>query len=485
MTRIPALVPMAGLALSTLASMPADAGPLMVDMDTGVPRDFTLHCELYLDAATWKAREPAQRAAATIRGDRASCALEVEVDHPVAVRVHGDRDGDDRLDRGMFRTPREPWAVSGGAGFGASFEEAAFAADVGTIEVRLRTTADTTVLPGAFYGQETGLGLAALATVAGRVRGATESTWPSALTMAVIGTTKGQASIALWPNLYLGDANTWMLEGTLIAEHFPIRYYGIGQDAGSNFQEFTRRKIEAEASVQRRLVGDLYVGGAVQGVGVGLRDIGPEIEAKSGHPLASPSGEPLLGSGVVGDEGSRLIGAVATLRWDTRDNVQSTRSGVFARLDAGGFPAPLSTHGHAVARADTRIYLPFLDSGRVAGRVLVEGRRGDVPFSAMGELGGDEVLRGLFQGRFRDHDLAVAELEVRSPMLWRFRAVGFGGVGQVANLADAAPDPLDPTWIVGGGLRFEVDPQAHTTIRLDIAGGPDGSGFIFNFGEAF
>ena len=180
------------------------------------------------------------------------------------------------------------------------------------------------------------------------------------------------------------------------------------------------------------------------------------------------------------------MGPTATVRFDSRDNVQSTRRGLLARVDLGVFPKPLSTHGFGLARADVRGFVPYARSGTVAGRVLLESRFGDVPFSSMGELGGDNVLRGLFQGRFRDDDLAVAELEVRSPELWRFRLVAFGGAGLVADIDDGADSfAHPPTWIVGGGLRFELDPQIHNAIRLDVAGGPDGFGFIFNFNEAF
>jgi hypothetical protein len=148
--------------------------------------------------------------------------------------------------------------------------------------------------------------------------------------------------------------------------------------------------------------------------------------------------------------------------------------------------APLlgSSTTFGLARLDVRGFVPVWSGATVGVQWLTVLGAGDVPFTSMPELGGDDQLRGMFQGRFRDQGASSAQVELRHPVFWRFRAVVFGAAGQVfPSLGEALAVP--PHWSAGGGLRFELDEVSHAVVRLDVGVGPDGTGFIFNFGEAF
>ena len=84
----------------------------------------------------------------------------------------------------------------------------------------------------------------------------------------------------------------------------------------------------------------------------------------------------------------------------------------------------------------------------------------------------------------KSHNAMSAQVELRYPVVWRLGVAGFASTGHVfptfAEIADHAP-----RWTAGGGLRLELDEVSHSTIRLDVGAGPDGTGFIFTFGEAF
>ena len=173
------------------------------------------------------------------------------------------------------------------------------------------------------------------------------------------------------------------------------------------------------------------------------------------------------------------------MRWDSRDNIQSTRRGLLLDFYAAGYPSWLgTTHPFFLTTVDARAFVPFAGTATFATRVRFEARLGGPPFDAMAELGGEHLMRGLFKGRFRDHNLTTLDLELRSPMIWRIRAVGFAALGQVFGPATVgARHP--PSFVAGGGFRFEFDRETHTTIRADIAAGPDGFGVLITAGEAF
>ena len=69
------------------------------------------------------------------------------------------------------------------------------------------------VVPGAFYAQETSLGVALFGNATFPVRGGNAQTWPSSVSAAVVGTLERQASLAVWPVFYLGPDNQWIVEG--------------------------------------------------------------------------------------------------------------------------------------------------------------------------------------------------------------------------------------------------------------------------------
>jgi len=79
-------------------------------------------------------------------------------------------------------------------------------------------------------------------------------------------------------------------------------------------------------------------------------------------------------------------------------------------------------------------------------------------------------MRGYFSGRFRDKMMNAIQVEYRLPIYWRFGAVGFAGVGIIANrFSDYSIDELK--YSLGSGLRFAILPKEKLNIRFDVAWG--------------
>ncbi len=93
-------------------------------------------------------------------------------------------------------------------------------------------------------------------------------------------------------------------------------------------------------------------------------------------------------------------------------------------------------------------------------------------------------MRGYYEGRFRDQNVALLQSEVRFDLYKRLGGVVFGAVGVLGdNQMLLRPD--DPKVAYGAGLRFTVNRRDHLNIRLDYGIGRQSSGLYLTIGEAF
>jgi len=102
----------------------------------------------------------------------------------------------------------------------------------------------------------------------------------------------------------------------------------------------------------------------------------------------------------------------------------------------------------------------------------------------MAMLGGDKLLRGYFKGRYRDHNMFLAQAEYHSPPLWRISLVAFGGAGDVFHSASTLGNlKIKPAG--GIGFRYKVFRDRRMNARLDFALGNGESGIYLGILEAF
>jgi hypothetical protein len=121
----------------------------------------------------------------------------------------------------------------------------------------------------------------------------------------------------------------------------------------------------------------------------------------------------------------------------------------------------------------------------LAYQAIARATTGDPPFQLLPAIGGQNLLRGVYDGRYRDRYALAGQAEYRAHLWWRFGAVAFLGAGQVARRGgDFRIDGLHPTG--GGGLRFTLDPRERMNLRVDYGMGQGGtSGLYITVGEAF
>ena len=329
--------------------------------------------------------------------------------------------------------------------------------------------------PVVGYTPDTSVAFAGLGMVRFRTRSCSPTAPQSSVSVAASYTLRNQWLASVDPAIVLDD-DRLRLEGGLLLQDWGTDFFGIGDESRiSDLEEYVPRRVRAEAEVQHA-VGDprLYVGALYRVAWVDIREV--------------ESGGMLDTTGVPGRRGGVTSGVGLTLTWDNRDSKFFPTRGAYARGRVGGNPSWLgSDHEYAVGTLDARAYF---DLGRraehiLAGRLYTELNSGDVPFYELSELGGMSLMRGMSQGRYRDHNLVAGQIEYRTPFVWRFGFVAFSGIGDVFRRFDDF-DIDDPKWTAGLGVRVRIDDESRINVRLDYGiSVEERDGFYLSIMEAF
>ncbi len=327
------------------------------------------------------------------------------------------------------------------------------------------------VVPALFYAPETRFGAGAFAIRTFRAGEAGREARPSSVTAGLLGTVEKQALVIVAADLYRrGEALRWL--GLAAWSYFPTKFYGVGAETPEgNEEDYTPRTLALQAQGLPR-------------VAAGLR-AGPRVEYQRLRLAEVEAGGLLAAGDVPGAGGGDALGAGFVVLYDTRDNVFFPTRGQLHEASVTAFGGGLGGDFSWTRRmVDLRRYLPLGPRHTVALQGLLVSNRGEPPFTQLGLLGGQNVLRGYYEGRDRDRNLAAAQAEYRRPLGSRFGLALFAAGGTVAR--DLAGLSLAHLRVAGGaGLRYLLSVSEGINFRLDYGVGDDSSGMYFTATEAF
>lgn len=334
-------------------------------------------------------------------------------------------------------------------------------------EASAREAVSWLVVPVVAYTPETSGALAAMGMVFVPNR-AHPNTRPDAYSAALVYTLRRQ-SITYLNSQTRFRGGDLVLVGMLQARKWREDYFGIGSQVGQDSTKFLRREIRARAGLRKELWWDaLYAGAFVSGALTGVDQTSEALREDSPHGL----------------DGGRLMGVGLELFWDRRDSPIGPRHGFFFNAEIEAWHHVLASDFDALSfRLDSRRYFDLGHNQTLALQVVWRAQRGQVPFYRLNTLGGGALLRGIFEGRFRDRDLAAAQVEYRSPAYGRLSGAAFAGLGAVSPGSDY--QLKDAHWAAGLGARVLVNRQRNVNIRLDAGVSKDDYGVYFSLGEAF
>jgi outer membrane protein assembly factor BamA len=327
------------------------------------------------------------------------------------------------------------------------------------------------VLPTISYTPEThwAFGVAALSYF--RVSKDKSIDRPSNFSAEANYTEKKQFSLQLEPDLYFRGG--YHLKGLFRYSDFPDRFYGIGNATTADLREdytsrYRRINFEALKNVYRAL------------------NLGFQYYYENTAIIKTLEGGALASGTVPGSSGGRVSGLGYLMTWDSRDSIFFPTKGGFHQVAETVFSRTLGSDF-----AFSRFYLDLrkyysLGAARSLGlqaRALLE--TGNPPFWRMGLLGGNDIMRGYYAGRFRDRNLVCWQVEYRwVPVVWKLGVVGFLGFGDVADRVRNFKLE-DFKYSCGFGLRYIFNREQKFNIRLDVGFGKGTSGVYITGGEAF
>jgi len=323
--------------------------------------------------------------------------------------------------------------------------------------------------PFLFYTPETKTGGGGAINYFFREAGSAPSARPSTLVPVFVYTQKQQISSSLICDVYWEQEKNHLFS-TVSYSDWPNQFYGIGNNTPDEEEDFTQRMVTLDLRYLRQLQRGLYAGFQYQFHKSKLT----EVEA----------GGRLARGNILGTETGTASGVGILVNWDTRDNIFYASSGSYYLLSARVFHDRLSSDfDFTNYQVDLRHFFPISSSHVLAVQGVMNVISGDPPFYMMSLLGGQNLMRGLYEGRYRDKNLIAAQMEYRLPLWRRIGAVAFAGLGEVAPKVDDF-ELKSFKHTAGFGLRYQLVPAEKLNLRMDFGWGKGSSGFYLALTEA-
>lgn len=330
--------------------------------------------------------------------------------------------------------------------------------------------------PVIYYEPRTSFGFGAGGSLLFKPKGAGADTRTSNIPVGISYTLNNQVFFTSGYTIFFPEEK-YLFRGNLDYSNFPQGYFGVGNFAPDEAEiDITYQRLLIEPLLLRKVAGELFVGGGLrydQFYNTSLQKATEEL----------PENYDLQDS-----LGSTAVGGELAVSYDGRDNVVNASSGLLAEFTQGFYGKVLGgTHSFRLSKLDLRAYRQLRPKQVAAFQFFGRYAAGDSPIQELSGLGGEQLLRGYPEDRFRDRIALFGQAEWRWQTWKSIGFVGFGGIGQVGNgLRDFS---LNGTYFsLGTGLRVTVIPSENINLRFDYAIGfglTNDTGFYLGLGEAF
>lgn len=279
--------------------------------------------------------------------------------------------------------------------------------------------------------------------------------------------------------IFLPEEN-YLIKGNLDFSKFPIAYFGVGTNSIDEDQiDISYNNLLFEPLFLKKVASSFFIGGGWRYNTYREVEL---LEERDGFPVEI-NPQDSLGSTSSGIE------LAATL--DSRDNVLNAGNGVFGEFTHGVYRQALgSTSSFMLTKLDLRKYWTLNEDRPydvIAAQFLTRLSWGDTPVLELAALGGEEILRGFREVRFRDRFSFFSQVEYRWQAFDRIGFTFFGGVGDVTdNISNLAIENLK--YSLGTGLRVKIIKSENLNIRADFAlglGKTKDQNFYIGIAEAF
>ncbi|MGB5943358.1 MAG: BamA/TamA family outer membrane protein [Leeuwenhoekiella sp.] len=294
-------------------------------------------------------------------------------------------------------------------------------------------------------------------------------------------TANGQYGLRINHAVY-SNQDKWFFLGDLDFEQFPLKYYGIGNTVpDENIALVDATQIQIKERVLRKVLKNFYIG------------LETDFRSLSNVSFEAPEddNQELDIDLPFGAEGTTNLGLGIGFVYDERHNVLNERNAFFSEFAYLNYnPFWQSKAENQLITTDSRYFKSIGERDVLAAQLLGQFNfGGNVPFNQLSYLGGESIMRGYFEGKYRDNNQIAAQIEYRFLPLKlgftdRLGATLFTAVGEVFDgWNEIRMNNLK--WSAGAGARFLMFQQKDIYLRFDYAVTRDGNNFYLSIGEAF
>lgn len=328
-----------------------------------------------------------------------------------------------------------------------------------------------TIIPVAFYLPETSLAAGASGILTFKKASAPEEERSSQILFAAIATLKRQVEFITAYEIYKNQRKH-RFKGELGYYRYFYNYFGIGAQSRSEDHEVYNVNFpRATFSYARKLY-------KVFNVGLGYKmdrfDI-YEREAGGLLDLTRP----------IGWEGGFKSNAMALFFVDTRDNINAPKRGLYAELTVEQSLAWFfSDFDYLKMDIDLRYFSDLKNDWVLGHQLWITHSTSGTPFYDLAHISTASRSRGFDDRRFISYSMATLQSELRFPIMGKFRASAFYSYNVMPDKwSDLFANEEYLTY--GIGLRYILNRENRTNIRLDIARGDGKMNFYLTANEAF
>lgn len=332
---------------------------------------------------------------------------------------------------------------------------------------------DVSYIPSVFYNPEMEFGGGILAIGLYKLDAASDQEQPSSVVINTYISTNLSVGVTI-DNMTFFNQGDDRLPIYFEVHDEPKVYYGKGYQSTDNDNNkilYSETLFTINPKWMSKVQNNFFLGLGADFTFVNTRDADVDDDLSTGNP-----------SLIEDLESNSTFGVSASALYDTRDYVLNPTEGWLLQMDAGAYYNEIDNSRYG--KYDFEI-LNFTSinplPGLLAFQVQANLSSGEVPWNMLSDLGGAYAMRGYIHGRYRDNQMAMAQIEYRLPIYRRSGAVFWTGIGSIGDDISDLKDDLLTTY--GLGYRFLL--KGRINVRADLGFGENETGFYFNVNEVF
>jgi hemolysin activation/secretion protein len=309
--------------------------------------------------------------------------------------------------------------------------------------------------PIVFRLPETGWGVGAMGAYNFYVNKKDSISPPSQVMINGVYTEKRQLGISI-PYQFFWDKRKHFIGGEVGYYDLNYLYFGIGNTNVEGYsQKFNARHLQFRINYLRKLKPHIFVGARYW---------------FDSYNVFNTSFTDLVPAPLPRNDFTNITsGPGLVFLYDTRNNIYNTTQGQYLELVAHNQNTLWgSRFNYNRLRFDYRYFLKTTKKQAITSQLFGDFLQGNVPFNQLASIGSSKRMRGYYDGRFRNKNLLLAQLEYRTALYKRFGAVAFINYALIYN----KPNEINYNSYhasAGVGLRFSLDREKRINARFDIS----------------